>query len=384
MTAKKTDSVLFRAEATTADLLRAVTRVAAVTERRNTIPILGCVELAMGFGTIAVRGTDLDIEVRTEIEGTGESAVCLPACRLRDLLRAVSHVERVSFEADENGAVTMTAGEVTATMNSLPAIDFPNMTMGNKAWGASLAEGVLQFLIGGVSHAISREETRYYLNGICLEVKDGILIAVATDGHRLAKRETGLPAKTADQGNVIFPRKAAALAVQYAGKGEATITAHKGVAGDRVGFVEVIADGVRLRAKTIDGTFPDWRRVVPVASNTVIAIETKVLRRALKLSASSGYGMVRPTKFAFEADGVRVSSKDPDFGEARAKLGCEVSAKFDEFGLNGRYLDELAASMERIGSKTMRMHFTSPGAPLRIVPDEAIAGTLNVLMPMRV
>ena len=386
MKAKKGEAPVFHVEAQVAPLLRAVSRVAAVIEKRNTIPILGCVELAVGIGTLAIRGTDLDLEARAEIEARGDGALCLPAVRLRDLLKAVQHVEEVEMTAGADGVVTLTAGEVTATMNSLAAFDLPNLAIGSRAWDAKLAEGVMRFLVGGVEHAISKEETRYYLNGVCLEVVDGLLVAVATDGHRLATREHRLVNPPTNQGSAIVPRKAVAVALGYSGLGEATLSLHRSADGERVAFAEVVADGMRLRCKLIDGTFPDWRRVVPQPSNTVVEVETKALRRALRATATASEGRRdgRATKFVTGASGIVLSSHNPDSGTTRARIECPITGQMPEFGVNGRYLDETAAAMERIGSKTMRLHVSGSGNPVRIVPDEAIAGALNVIMPMRV
>ncbi|NNM75030.1 DNA polymerase III subunit beta [Enterovirga aerilata] len=382
---KATPPAVFTAEAATADLLRAVSKVAAVVEPRNTIPILNFVEIAVDFSTIAVSGTDLDMEVRVEIEGSGEGALCLPAFRLRDFLQAASHVERVSLTINETGVVEVTAGDFSATMFPLPAADFPRLQIGSKAWDANLAEGVVQFLFGGVTHAISREETRYYLNGVCLEVKDGTLIAVATDGHRLAKRETNLGSGATDQPSVIVPRKAVALSLGYAGKGEASFAIHKTADDKRTGYAEITANGVRVRTKLIDGTYPDWRHVVPVPSNTVIEIDTKALRRALRATATSSEGRrVRATKIEVAADSATLSSQCPGLGEARVRVACEAGGPIPIVGINGRYLDNAAAELERVGSKTVRIHVTDPASPIRIVPDAAIPGVLNVIMPMRI
>lgn len=383
---KKGSTTQFHLEAETADMLRAMNRVIPAVERRNTLPILSCVELAAGFGTIAVRATDLDVELRSEFEGRGEGAICLPAYRLRDFLKAVSHIERVNLSANPEGVVTVSAGSTIATMNALPAEDFPNLNLGEMVWSTPLGEGVFQFLVGGVLHAMSSDECRYCLNGVCLEVRNGALLAVATDGHRLAKRESGLASNIVDRPEAIVPRKAMTLAVPLAGRREVTIAIHKSQKNDKKAFAELLLGDVRLRTKLIDGTYPDWRHVVPEPSNTVVEFETKALRRALRATAiNADSRRLRTTRFASaKAGGVEVSSRSPDQGFALARLECPVTGELPDFGVNGFYLDGIAAEMEKIGSKTIRFHVTDNSAPLRIMPDAAIVGTLNVLMPMRI
>lgn len=377
-------SAPFRLEAATADLLQAVSRATAVVERRNTIPILGCLKFVGADGRARIFGTDLDTEVTSECEAAGEGETCLPAHRLLSVLRAVAHVERLEMTTGDKGTVTLTAGEFSATMNTLPAADFPHLKQGDKIWSAELAEGVLKFLFGGVMHAISHEETRYYLNGVCLEIKDGKLLAVATDGHQLAQRESGLPVEITDQPSIIVPRKAATLAVSHAGSGEATFTAKRSEPDGRAVQADIEAGGVRLRTKLIDGKYPDWRRVVPVPSNTSIEISTRDLRRALKLTGSNFLGQVcRPTRIASQGHDIVVSSRSPGDGEAKARLPGQITGELPEVGIDAQFLDSAAAAMERIGSKTMRIYVTDRISPVRIAPDEAIAGVLNVIMPMR-
>ncbi|TXN23988.1 hypothetical protein [Methylobacterium sp. WL9] len=225
MSTKKNEAAPFRVEASRADLLRAVSRAGTAVERRNTIPILSFVELAMGFGTLAVTGTNLDAEMRVEIEATGEGAACLPAHRFRDLLRALPS-DRVVLTGDADGVVTLAADATEATYGSLPSADFPRLAADNKLWSITFPDGVFAYLIGGASDAMSTEETRYYLNGVCLEVKDGVAIATATDGHRLVSRTSNLAGAIADIAPVIIPRDSVRLAMAQIGRGESVLTGY--------------------------------------------------------------------------------------------------------------------------------------------------------------
>lgn len=378
---RKKEAAPFAVEVKRADLLQALSRAGAAIERRNMAPILSYASLAMGFGTLAVTGTNLDHEVRVEIEARGEGAVCLPAHRLRDMLRALD-TETLSIKGGADGMVTLRAGDTEATFGVLPSTDHPPLTVQNLVWSLVLPDGVFAYLIGGAADVMSTEETRYYLNGVCLEVREGQAIAVATDGHRLVSRTTNLAGQNSDRAPIILPRDSVRLALSLVGGSEAHITAYG--AGDAAAHLEVVANGARLRMKLIDGTFPDWRRVVPAEGGPEIAIPLADLTRALQLAKATASERGRAVKFEPCDGGVRLSTNNPDFGTTATRLACQGSIEVPSIGMNAEFLAGLARAAARIGSKHLRLQITAPDAPVRIVPDAAIVGAVSVLMPMRV
>lgn len=383
MSTKKNEAAPFRVEAQRSDLLRAVARAEMCVERRNTTPILGFVQLAMGFGTLAVSGTNLDVETRVEIEAQGEGAACLPARRLRDLLKALPDAS-VALVGNSDGVVTLTAGQTEATYGSLPAVDFPDFSVDHKAWSVTLPDGVFAYLVGGAADAMSTEETRYYLNGVCFEVKDGVAVATATDGHRLVSRTANLAGSIKDIAPVIIHRDAVRLGVSQIGAGEAVLTGYAPKPDASVVKVQIDGGDARLRSKCIDGTFPNWRRVVPSEDGAVVSFEVAGLLSALRMAKANASDRGRAVKLTDTGAGVRLSSYNPDCGTLSTVLSTEAFAPFEEFGCNAQYLAGFASAAARIGSKTLRLHLTGPGAPIKILPDEAIQGAMAVLMPMRV
>ena len=356
----------------------AIQRVCEVTERRNTIPILGTVRIAAGADGIALTCTDLDVEMHTTVPGEGQGTVCVPVRRLRGLLDALSHVENLVMDSGDGSVVRLRAPGFLATMIGMAPDDFPEITpLGTPTLSASLAEGVFRFLIGGVAHAISTDATRYYLNGAALEIRNGALIAIATDGHRLATRESTLVCDTPDLAPIIIPRKAVVMALGLDEAGEVEIVADQS-------RIELTFPHARLRAKLIDGTFPDWRRVIPAASPATIVVETGMLRRAIRLARANSPDRARAAAIEGDAGALKLTSNDGEGCTVEMTVEAFVDPLFRKVGLNARYLDEVAVAMQRIGSKTLRMEARDGSAPLRIMPDEAIRGALNVLMPMRI
>lgn len=383
MSTRKNEAPRFHVEAARAELLRAVSAASKAVERRNSMPILAFVQLAMGFGTLAVTGTNLDAEVRVEIEARGEGATCLPAHRLRDMLKALPS-EVVSLTSDADGVVTLKAGETEVTYGSLPSVDHPEIGVDAIAWSVTLADGVFAYLLGGAATAMSSEETRYYLNGVCLEFKDGYVIATGTDGHRLVSRSSRMPADIGDRTGIIVPRDAVRLALAQIGGGEAKITAYTAAKDEPPSKIEIVGGDARLRAKLIAGTFPDWRRVVPRAEVQPLALCISDLRRALQMAKANTEQRGRAVKLEPCSGGVRLSMNNPDAGKLTTRLPCVEVPAFSGIGMNAQYLADLVDAHARIGSETLRLHITGPGEPVRILPDPAIVGSLSVLMPMRV
>jgi len=378
---RKKEAAPFAVEVKRADLLQALSWVGSAIDQRSGVPILSYASLAMGFGTLAVTGTNLDHEVRVEVEARGEGAICVPAHRLRDMLRAIAS-ETVAFKGGDDGRLTLRAGDTEATFGVLPAADLPPLAIDSLVWSLVLPDGVFAYLIGGAADVMSTEETRYYLNGVCLEVREGQAIAVATDGHRLVSRTTNLAGQNSDRAPIIIPRHAVRMALPLVGTGEAQITAYG--ASDGPNKLEIVSNGIRIRTRLVDGKFPDWRRVVPAEGGAEIEVALPELARALQLAKAAVSGRARAVKFEPCEGGVRLSTNNPDFGTTATRLACQGSIEVPSIGMNAEFLAGLARAAARIGSKHLRLQITAPDAPVRIVPDAAIVGAVSVLMPMRV
>ncbi len=374
-------SAPFSLQVDRADFLKSVTAASGATDRRTTIPILSYLKLVVADDRLVVMGTNLDTEVVAECKAEGEGSTCLPAARLRDLLKAMSGVEKVALAGASNGRVTLAAERVEATFMTLPAADFPLINKRDLVWSVALPEGVTAFVIGGASDVMSTEETRYYLNGVCIQVDGGVVRATATDCHRLISRTANLVDHETDIAQQIIPSHAVKLMLRVVGKAEAVVTGH--VEG-RQGYVEIASNGILIRTKPIDGTFPDWRRVVPADEGGIVEVGIGELRRSLAMAKVGSEYRSSPVKLCIGDGEIRMLGKSADEGSVAATMQCTRTGEMTDFGVNGNYLDAMAASMERMGSRTMRLQMKKPGDPINIMPDAAIAGSLAVLMPMRV
>lgn len=363
-------------------LLPALASVTKVIEKRNTIPVMQNVLLRIRDGRLTLTGSDLDAEISATVdcEAVADLELTLPAGTLLDAVRKLPESVTISLTADSNFA-TIAAARSRFRLPVLPASDYPSMSAGELGHSFTLAAGTIASMIATVSFAISSEETRYYLNGIHWHATEdtGHLNAVATDGHRLAKFPIPLPEGAAGMPPIIIPRK--------------TITLLKGLIGDK-GEVSVSLSqskirfeygGVSLISKLIDGTYPDYSRVVPPEHPNRFTVDKKLLSNAVDRVTTISIERGSAVKFLFGADNtVGLSSINPDAGSAEDAIALEsMEGAAVEVGFNGRYCLDVANACP---AEKLTFYLNNPGDPARIVPvsDNDDPSPLFVLMPMRV
>ncbi len=357
-------------------LLKTLVHVQSVVERRNTIPILSNVLLIARDGQLRMSTTDLDIQIvdraSAEIEVAGETTV--QAQTLLDIVRKLPDGSTVKMEVD-GGRMKITAGRSRFQVPCLPSDDFPNIPRGNMEHTITIATGVLQEALDRTRFAMSTEDTRYYLNGIFLHVVDGRLLAAATDGHRLARTqiETG-EAPLSGMPSVIVPRKAVAEIVKLLGEfdGEVEI----GVSRTKISFD---IGHLNLTSKTIDGTFPDYARVIPVDNEIVVTADVRSITQAVDRVTTIASEKTRAVRMKVSGSTIEVSVTSPENGNANEELACTADGEVD-IGFNARYFTEV---MKYVNSENVELRFKNAASPV-LVTDLTRPYDANVLMPMRV
>src|SRR6202158_4290156 len=271
-----------------AALLRSLGHVHRVVERRNTIPILANVLIRADEAKLALKATDLDLEVIETIpaEVGPAGATTVPAHMFYDIVRKLPEGTQILLEASgDRASLALRAGRSRFSLQTLPESDFPDLAAGEMTHKFALAAKDLKRLIDKTQFAISTEETRYYLNGIYLHTagtaKAATLRAVATDGHRLAQVELPLPEGAAGMPGIIVPRKTVGEVQRLIEGNEAEIIVD--LSQGKIRFT--IADAV-LTSKLIDGTFPDYARVIPVGNDKELTVDKKEFEQAEIGSAS--------------------------------------------------------------------------------------------------
>jgi DNA polymerase-3 subunit beta len=365
-----------------AALLRALGHVHRVVERRTTIPILANVLIAARNGALTLKATDLDLEIieKAPAETPQEGATTLPAHTLYDIVRKLPEGAQVSLEATgEQGQLLLRSGRSRFQLQSLPESDFPEVTSGEFSHKFALSPADLKKLIEKTQFAISSEETRYYLNGIFLHTLDVegriMLRAVATDGHRLARVEMPAPSGSAGMPGVILPRKAVSEIQRLIEDAQGEVAIELSSNKMRFSFGEVV-----LTTKLIDGTFPDYARVIPSGNDKRLTVErdafTKAVDRVSTISSERG----RAVKLSLSEGKLVLSVTNPDQGSAVEELEADYDAAPLDVGFNAKYLLDIA---QQLDSDTALFRLADPGSPT-LIQDRDGANALYVLMPMRV
>ncbi|MBV8703861.1 MAG: DNA polymerase III subunit beta [Acetobacteraceae bacterium] len=367
-----------------ASLLKALAHVQSVVEKRNTIPILANVLLAVRDGTLTLTATDMEIAMVEDVAAsTARTGACTaPAATLYDIVRKLPDGAEVELEHPGGEAqLALRAGRYNTKLVVLPTEDFPQMTAGTLSHHFSLSAQQLRAVIDRTRFAISTEETRYYLNGIFLHAAEvegtPVLRAVATDGHRLARVEQPLPEGARSMPGVIVPRKTVGELRKLLD--EASGEVRIGLSDTRVEFR---FETIRLTSKLIDGTFPEYERVIPRGNDKVLRVSRNDFAQAVGRVAAISAEKQRPVKLEVAPGLLVLSASSPESGVAREELDSdriEYEAAPLEIGFQARYLNDITDQI----SERVEFRFADGAAPT-VVVDGADESALYVLMPMRV
>jgi DNA polymerase III subunit beta len=365
-----------------AALLRALGHVQSVVERRNTIPILSNVMLKAEGAKLALSATDMDLEMVSSLaaQGAQAGATTVPAHTLYDIIRKLREGAQIELETTgEKGLMTLRSGRSTFTLSCLPPEDYPLMAGGELAYNFLLPAADLKRLIDRTRFAISTEETRYYLNGIYLHAAKAdqvnMLRAVATDGHRLARMEIPLPEGAAGIPGVIVPRKTVTELRKLLDEMDQDVSIALSDTKIRFTFGDTV-----LTSKLIDGTFPDYDRVIPLNNDRILEVDCKLFAEAVDRVSTISTEKSRAVKLAIERGSVTLSATSPENGTATEELEVRYSAQPLEIGFNSRYLLDITEQIEGEGARFAMADAASP----TVVRDSADSSALYVLMPMRV
>jgi DNA polymerase-3 subunit beta len=364
------------------ELMRALGHVTSVVERRTTIPILSNVLLKAIGSSLELKATDLEREVVEAVsaEVTQPGAVTVPAQMLNDIVRKLPEGSEVEIVRDaERERLTIRAGQSRFALQTIAADDFPNLAAGKLTHTFEVPAADLNALIEKTRFAISTEETRYYLNGIYLHTAERngqpTLRAVATDGHRLAQIDIDRPKGAEGMAGVIVPRKTVNELHRLIQGIEATITI-----GVSASIVRFKAGPITLVSKLIDGSFPDYQRVIPQGNDKLVKVSNAQFMSAVDRVSTIASERNQGVKLAIAPEKLTLSFISPDGGSATEELAIDYGHNSFEIGFNARYLMDVSRQLE---SDTMQLLFANSGSPV-IVKDGDNDRALYVLMPMRV
>ncbi len=362
-----------------ATLLKCLGHVQSVVERRNTIPILSNVLIEASADGIRVMATDLDLQIVETFEAQVEvpGATTVSAHTLFDIARKLPEGSQVSLAAAD-GKMAINAGRARFNLSTLPRDDFPMIAEGEMPTRFEIPAATLRQIIDKTRFAISTEETRYYLNGIFMHVTDDatpVLKAAATDGHRLARVTFPRPEGAEGMPDIIIPRKCVGeirkLLDEVEGNVDVSLSSNK---------IRFALGTAVLTSKLIDGTFPDYSRVIPTGNDKLLTIDPKAFKQGVDRVSTIASEKTRAVKMTLEKDKITLSVTSPENGTAAEEVSGDYGADGFEIGFNARYLIDI---LNEIEGDTVEVHLADAAAPTLIRENDA-SPALYVLMPMRV
>ncbi len=363
-------------------LVKALGHVQSVVERRNTIPILANVLLNAEGGALTLTATDLDIEISESAPAdvAQDGSATASALTLYEIVRRLPDGAQVRLElSQEDARLQVAAGRSEFSLAVLPDADFPTLATDDLATSFSIPTDEIKRLFLKARFAMSQEETRYYLNGVYLHPADAgeekVLRAAATDGHRLARVDAPLPAGADAAPGVIVPRKAVTELARLLDDAEDAVDISVSETKIRFGF-----GAGYLTSKLIDGSFPDYERVIPKDNPHTLRVETEDFSKAVDRVATVSADRTRSVKLALDQDRLRLTVNNPEAGSALEELSVEFEGAPLEIGFNARYLLDVAGQVD---GETLTFNLSDPSSPT-VIRDDDNPTSLYVLMPLRV
>jgi DNA polymerase-3 subunit beta len=363
-----------------ATLLKGLSHVQSVVERRNTIPILSNVLIeATAEGSLKLMATDLDLQINESVPAAVDTpgATTVSAHTLFDIARKLPEGSQVQLAAAD-GKMTIVAGRARFQLGTLPRDDFPVIAEGELPVQFELPAETLKQIIDKTRFAISTEETRYYLNGIFWHVADDgqpVLKAAATDGHRLARVTLPRPDGAEGMPDIIIPRKCVAELRKLLDEIDGSVGVSLSSSKIRFDMGQAL-----LTSKLIDGTFPDYSRVIPTGNDKILRIDPRSFEEGVDRVSTIATEKTRAVKMTLDRDKITLSVTSPENGTAAEEVPGDYAAQGFDIGFNSRYLLDILGQIE---GDMVEVHLADASAPTLIRENDK-SPALYVLMPMRV
>ena len=359
-------------------LLKPLTYVSSVVEKRQTLPILSNVLLQFdGNNRLSLTGTDLEVEVITYTDNAkGEAGeLSINARKLFDITRALPEDAEISITAEDSGKAIIRSGKSRFTVQTLPVDDFPKIEteQWNQEW--KLPASIFKQALTRTAFAMAQQDVRFYLNGLLLVSDNDVLKTVATDGHRLAKTQCQLTSRSTDEEiQAIVPRKAITELNHIIEDSDTEISV-----SFNPNHIRVELDSVIFTSKLIDGRFPDYEKVIPKNQDKSLIIDRNNLQNTLNRAAILTNEKFRGVRLIVAKDRMSVSANNPDQEEAFDEINIEYTGDDVEIGFNVGYMLE---ALNAINSEKVEMLLSDANSSgtIRVPGDEE---TVYIVMPMR-
>ncbi|HYO15529.1 MAG TPA: DNA polymerase III subunit beta [Thermoanaerobaculia bacterium] len=346
-----------------------------IVERKTTIPVLSHLLLTAREDRLNLAATDLDVSLTSwsEADVKREGGIAVQAKKLVEIIRSLTS-DDVQLVQEEARVLTIRAGKSRFKIHGLSPDDFPTLPSVEESGAVEIPFADFRRMVAKILFAVSAEESRFQLNGALLKLKNGSLEMVATDGHRLALVEGGLEG-SGDEDSVLVPRKALQELQRLEGEGNLSYRRGEHHLSFRLGKRELIC-------RILEGTFPDYERVIAKDNDKKILFNRKQLGEAVARVALLTGDRARAVRLQFGADQMVVSAANPDLGEAVEEVPCDYDGPEFRVGINPDYLSQWlsAVETERVRLELKDENTQCVGYPL----DGPDTRYLCVIMPMRI
>lgn len=355
-------------------LLKPLSAVIGVVERRQTLPILSNVYLAVKDQKLLMTGTDLEVELqaRIDLEHASEpTEITVPGRKLMDICRSLPEQSQIEIGIDKE-KVIVRSGRSRFTLSTLPASDFPLLREGENTAEFTIGQKDLRYLTQRTYFAMAQQDVRYYLNGMLFEVSEGAIKTVATDGHRLSLNTVSAPVNAFMQ--VIMPRKGVIELMRLLDDADTEVAVHVGS-----NHVRVTGSDFTFISKLIDGRFPDYEKVLPKGGNKTIIVDREVLKDALSRASILSNEKFRGIRLQLRKGLMRVFANNPEHEEAEEEIMLDYDQEDLEIGFNVTYLLDILNTIE---TPKVKMTFSDAKSSILVEEHEGETNSVFVVMPM--
>jgi DNA polymerase-3 subunit beta len=358
-------------------ILKPLQTISGVVERRQTLPVLSNILFSVTPSELSLTATDLEVEMiaQTPIEAKESGDITLPARKLVDICRALPEGAAVDFDVDlDKGKAVIKSGKSRFTLATLPATEFPSIDDVKGNFEYDIPQQALKHLIEKTLFAMAQQDVRYYLNGLLLEVDQGAMRTVATDGHRLALCNYPCDAAPGETVQVILPRKGVVELARLLEDSDDTV---KLVVGNN--HLRMVLPNLVFTSKLIDGRFPDYERVIPKNSDKVVVAERDTLRQAFVRTSILSNEKYRGIRLKLQSGQLQAQANNPEMEEAEEVIEVEYNGAELEIGFNVSYILD---ALQAVDTDKVRLELGDSNSSCVITADGETDATY-VIMPMR-
>lgn len=358
-------------------LLKPLSAVSSIVERRHTLPILSNLLLEATENKVTLTATDLEMQISLSMAGTpgGEVATTVSARKLLDICRSLPEQAEITMGIQDN-RMQLRAGKSRFNLQTLPAADYPLMAKASGDTGLVLeiAQRHLKKLLKQVEYAMAQQDIRYYLNGLLFEVNGNRLNVVGTDGHRLSFTSMELP-QVYEKQELILPRKTVLELIKLLDDSDDVVRIEVG--SNQVNFA---FSGIRLISKVIDGKFPDYTRVIPTGHQNSLIVDRHTLLQSMQRASILSNEKYRGIRMVLGKDSLRLISSNSEQEEAEEELEISYAGDALDIGFNVTYMIDV---LNNVDSDTVTFSFADANSSCLVtVPSDV--NYKYVVMPMRI